>query len=56
MKALAQRMATIISDYHCDVENNFEMTPEHILDWVNQFNQEDRGFILTELVYLVNYQ
>lgn len=40
----AQAIADIISDY----ENN-EMTVEHIVEWVSQFDEPDRAFILDEL-------
>lgn len=54
MEELAQQIADITSDYHCDVQNDFQMTPEHILEWVNQFDEGDRVFILSELAHLLN--
>lgn len=54
MEELAQQIANITSDYHCDVEDEFQMTPEHILEWVNQFDEGDRAFILSEFAHLLN--
>jgi len=54
IQQLAEQIADLTSDYHCDVNNSFQMTPEHILEWVYQFEEEDRQFILSELVYLLN--
>ncbi len=44
MEAIASRIQLILEDY----ENN-EMTVEHILHWVEQFEETDREFILAEL-------
>lgn len=44
-KAIA--IASILADY----EKN-DMTPEHILAWVSQFNEDDREFILEELLHI----
>jgi hypothetical protein len=44
MEEIAYRIASIIGDY----ENN-EMTVEHVLRWVEQFEKTDREFILKEL-------
>lgn len=44
---IAQDIAGILKDY----ENN-EMTVAHILKWVNQFEEEDREFILSELAVI----
>lgn len=47
MREKAIRIGEVLADY----ENN-EMTPEHILDWVSQFNEEDREFVLDELLHI----
>jgi hypothetical protein len=47
MKEQAQRIVDIIGDY----QNN-EMTTAHIIDWVSQFEPEDREFILGELAVI----
>lgn len=47
MSEKAEAISHVLSDY----ENN-KMTPEHILNWVNQFEVEDRGFILDELLHI----
>ncbi len=54
MEEIAEQIAHITSDYHCDVQNDFQMTPEHILEWVNQFEESDREFILSELAHLLS--
>lgn len=54
MEELAEQIAHITSDYHCDVQDDFQMTPEHILEWVNQFEESDREFILSEFAHLLN--
>jgi len=43
--------ATAITEVLADYENN-PMTEDHILDWVNQFNEEDRAFVLEELLHI----
>lgn len=40
----AENIANILADY----ENN-QMTPKHIIEWVTQFDNDDREFILNEL-------
>lgn len=54
MEELAEQIAHITADYHCDVQDDFQMTPEHILEWVNQFEESDREFILSEFAHLLN--
>lgn len=43
----AKAISHVLSDY----ENN-KMTPEHILEWVNQFKIKDRDFVLDELLHI----
>lgn len=47
MKGKAEEIANILADY----ENN-NMTPRHILEWVNQFDIADQEFILDELLHI----
>ena len=54
MQELVEQIASLTSDYHCDVQDGFQMTPEHIIDWVGQFEETDRTFILSELSHLLN--
>lgn len=53
LENLAEEIRVIISDYHSDDENGFVMTNEHIISWVNQFEELDRTFVLTELLYVL---
>jgi hypothetical protein len=52
MQRLATEIATIITDYHnyC----GFQFTPQWIINWVSQFHEADREFILQELLHLLN--
>mgnify|MGYP003410520815 FL=1 len=43
----AESISALLSDY----ENN-QMTAEHVLDWVSQFDGADQGFILEELLHI----
>ena len=52
MKQLAEEILAIISDYHN--YNGFQFTSEHIINWVEQFEEEDRTFILQEFFHLLN--
>lgn len=52
MEELAHRIAEILSDYHN--YRGFELTPDKVLDWVSQFDEADRKFILEEFLYLLN--
>ena len=47
MQSKAQRIIDILIDY----ENN-TMSADHVLDWVSQFDEADRGFILDELAVI----
>jgi hypothetical protein len=42
----------IIQDYHCD--ESVTMNKERIHTWIDQFNESDREFILTEFLHLLN--
>lgn len=47
MRAKAQRIIDVLIDY----ENN-TMSADHVLAWVSQFDEGDRGFILDELAVI----
>ena len=51
MQQLAENIVTIISDYHN--YNGFQFTPEHVIEWVEQFEELDRTFILQEFLHLL---
>lgn len=54
---LAVKISEIIQDYRQDDIDGFfystKMSPEHVIRWVNQFDEEDRGFLLTEFLYIL---
>ena len=54
MNLLAQHIVAIIKDYHNYL--GFQFTEEHIINWVNQFDEADREFILQEFLHLLNQQ
>lgn len=47
MRGKATSIAEILADY----ENN-AMTTDHVLDWVSQFDEVDREFVLDELLHI----
>lgn len=47
MEELAEKIANIVKDYRND--DGIQMTPDTVLGWVSQFEQEDQQFILEEL-------
>lgn len=53
LKNLAENIAEITRDYHSDYNNGFVMTDHHVLDWVNQFEEIDREFVLSEVSYIL---
>jgi len=54
LESLAEDIVTITSDYHHDHDSEFEMTTDHVMGWVNQFEEADREFILSELKHILN--
>lgn len=52
MDNLAIEIAQILDDYHSYVEG-FKFTPEHVLKWIEQFEEDEREFILTEFLHLL---
>lgn len=54
---LAEQISKIIKDYRQDdidgMFYNTRMTPEHVIKWVSQFDEEDREFLLEELLYIL---
>jgi hypothetical protein len=53
MQQLAEKIVAIVSDYHN--YNGFQFTPERVLAWVNQFDENDQQFLLEELLHLLNH-
>ncbi len=47
MEDLALHLYEIIKDYRID--DGFQMTPDRVLTWANQFKPSDRRFVLEEL-------
>lgn len=54
MEQLAQKIVNITHDYHCDYDDGFTMTVQHVLGWANQFDEEDREFVLNELLHVLS--
>lgn len=51
IKALAKSIASVLTDYHNFLQ--FQITPERVIDWVCQFAEEDRVFLLEEFLHLL---
>jgi hypothetical protein len=51
MNQLAQHIVAIIKDYHN--YRGFQFTEDHVINWVNQFEEGDREFVLQELLHLL---
>jgi hypothetical protein len=49
---LVDQVFEIVKDYHADT--GFEMTKNRIVEWVNQFDEHDRDFVLSEFLHLLN--
>jgi hypothetical protein len=56
MQQLAERIVSIIADYHSDYigADAFTFNSQYVLNWVNQFDEVDRQFILEELHHLLS--
>lgn len=52
MKVLAQNIVSILHDYHNYL--GFQFKEERVLEWVNQFEEDDREFLLQELLHLLH--
>jgi hypothetical protein len=52
MEKIAANIVSIIGDYHN--YNGFQITPNDVLSWVDQFDEADRLFILEEFCHLLN--
>lgn len=53
LEKLSKEINSIIEDYHCD-ENIYPcITAESICEWVCQFEEKDREFILSEMLHLL---
>lgn len=57
MQELARQISEIIQCYRKDdidgIFYNIEMTPEHVINWVSQFDENDRDFLLSELLHIL---
>ncbi|GLR28679.1 hypothetical protein SAMN05660405_02328 [Psychrobacter pacificensis] len=57
MEELAHQISEIILCYReDDIDGcfyNTVMTPEHVINWVNQFDENDREFLLSELLHIL---
>src|SRR5687768_12960139 len=53
MQLLAKQIHAIIGDY--EVQKDQLLSVQDIIDWVNQFDQSDREFILSELLHLLSH-
>jgi len=56
MEELIKKIVNIISDYRRDdigYTYNQEINELHIKQWINQFNPDDREFVLSELLFLL---
>jgi len=51
MKTIAAQIVTIIKDYHNYLD--FQFTADYVLQWVEQFEENDREFLLQELLHLL---
>jgi hypothetical protein len=51
MQEVIENIITIIKDYHN--HRGFQFTHEWVMKWINQFEEEDREFILQEFLYLL---
>lgn len=53
MEELCNNIVALTDDYHSEYGNGFAMNANHVLEWVNQFEEGDRDFILRELLHLL---
>lgn len=51
MKKLADEILAIIDDYQNDF--GIQLTSQDIIDWANQFDEDDRKFVLEETLHLL---
>ncbi|MDQ3109752.1 MAG: hypothetical protein M3R17_07635 [Bacteroidota bacterium] len=51
LKLIADRIIEIISDYQN--EEGVQLTSQNVSEWINQFEEEDRRFILEEFLHLL---
>lgn len=54
MEQIAENIVAITKDYHSDYNEGFVMSSKHVLDWVNQFDEQDQEFVLNELLHILN--
>lgn len=53
MDTKVEDIYSIIKDYHCDEADGSPISTKSIIQWVNQFDTNDRDFILDELLHLL---
>ena len=53
IEKLSENIATITKDYNSDYNEGFAMSPQHVLDWANQFEVDDREFVLSEVLHIL---
>ena len=51
MEDLANQIVDIIKDYRID--SGIAIDSDHVIRWVNQFDKDDREFILSELLHFL---
>lgn len=54
LENLAKDITSITSDYHSDYNEGFVMSSKRVLEWANQFKEDDREFVLSELLHILN--
>ncbi|MBK8828156.1 MAG: hypothetical protein IPO26_16005 [Saprospiraceae bacterium] len=53
MDTKVEDIYSIIKDYHCDEADGSPISTESIIQWINQFDTNDRDFITDELLHLL---
>ncbi|MCL9806030.1 hypothetical protein NAT51_10875 [Flavobacterium amniphilum] len=53
MEEIAEKIVLITNDYHSDYDNGFVMSSQHVIEWVNQFDADDREFVLNEVLHIL---
>ncbi|MBD1383734.1 hypothetical protein IDJ75_00465 [Mucilaginibacter rigui] len=51
MEELANKIVDIIYDYRS--ESGISLDKDHVLTWVSQFDEDDRGFLLSEFLHIL---
>jgi hypothetical protein len=53
MEQEATEISEILRDYHIDRPGGFVMNPQNVTNWVNQFEENDRFFMLSEFTHIL---